>query len=288
MIWIKGLREYKGSKTLLGEGISGKVELYEKGTKRYVIKTYHGKELHETRKEYRARILYEYQLLNSLQHPNIIRAFKSVVSANGLQVKVFIEAGSPDLSVLLQRHGSSLCITTLTALWKQVCEGVCYLHERELCHRDLKLENLVMNPEFTQIKIIDFMTATKCEGPVVGIVGSSRYMAPEMASRISYEGKSVDMWSLGIILYRLLSRKFPWRQAMHLDPDFKIYAETRGSGSQLSDVYGKKIGGKTHLPGWSPSFPVLMSFLLEINPSNRSTIQQVFEDEWFASIQSHC
>ncbi|GEQ67324.1 hypothetical protein JCM33374_g988 [Metschnikowia sp. JCM 33374] len=235
---FKGRQDKEGASSALGEGISGKVQLYKNGSKCYVIKTYHSKEQYESRAEYKARVLHEYHLLASLEHVNIIKAFSSEVSVDGLTVKMCMEVGSVDLKTLLQRN-RGLSSGALFGLWKQVCLGVQYLHGRGICHRDLKLDNLVMDQGFSTVKIIDFVTATECSGPVVGVVGSARYMAPEMASKISYEGPKVDIWSLGVILYYFITRKFLWRQAVHSDAMFGEYIKREG------DVSGEigEIGG---------------------------------------------
>lgn len=282
LAWL-GMSE--GSLTLLGEGISGKVELYESGKTCYVIKTYHSIEKHESRKEYHDRVLHEYHLLASLDHRNFLQVIKSEVSFNGLRIRIYMEPGTQDLRKLMRKHGQSLDSADLLCLWKQICEGIHYLHGRNLCHRDLKLENIVMDRDFKTVKIIDLMTATECNAPVMGIVGSSRYMAPEMASKISYEGKNVDIWSLGIILYYFITLEFPWKQAVHLDPVFKRYTNKQRPITEMNIANKIQYSLTENDPHRYPSSVLnLISNMLNVDPDDRYDVDQIFADKLFNSI----
>ena len=283
------LRGCEDSRVVLGKGISGKVELHQKGKSSYVVKTYLCKEEHESRKEYRKRVLYEYHLLASIDHPNFIKVVKSDVSLDGLSVKMYMEAGAQDLGALLKHSHDRLTRIEVFSIWKQICEGIRYLHLIGLCHRDLKLENLVMDRSFSKVKIIDLVTATDCRQPAVGIVGSARYMAPEMASKISYDGLKVDIWSIGIIVFYLISREFPWKQASHVDPRFVAYNQRQMLGKD-----GVSNGESFPLPArdknddsfreYPPSAVLLLSQMLLVDPDRRVSIDSICADEWFQKL----
>ena len=88
----------------IGEGISGTVDLYKSKvvpTFRYAVKTYHSKEKYESKTEYVARVLTEYNILRQLHHSNLIEVYKYEVSLSG-EVRTFLEAGSPNLYDLIR------------------------------------------------------------------------------------------------------------------------------------------------------------------------------------------
>ena len=92
----------------------------------------------------------------------------------------------------------------------QIVIGIGKLHESNIVHRDLKLENLMLDSE-GNIKIIDFGLSTILHKNQLAqtYVGTCEYQAPEIVQRLVYE-KSVDWWSLGIIIYEMLFSTTPF------------------------------------------------------------------------------
>ncbi|RCK65517.1 Serine/threonine-protein kinase oca2 [Candida viswanathii] len=242
----------------LGKGVSGSVELYQSKHNpdfKYAVKIYHSKEPYETKKDYKLRILHEYTIINQLTHPNIIRAYNYDVSFSGTTIKVFLEPGTANLFQLLK---SPVDVNTMLDIWIQILLGVSYLHNKNICHRDLKLENIVYDLQHTHVKIIDFATAqrlTHADHDSVGLVGSEKYASPEMYTSIKYNGKSADVWSLGIVLYYLLVRRFPWELATWNNPEYQHYADHR---TAIFDGVGYPLG-----------FVDITSQILEPDPSKR-------------------
>lgn len=101
-------------------------------------------------------------------------------------------------------------------VFRQICDGVDYLHSIGLAHRDLKLDNCVMT-EGNVVKIIDFGTATvfhypgKQQTKASGIVGSDPYLAPEVLSGNEYDPRKTDVWSVAMIFLCMVLRRFPWK-----------------------------------------------------------------------------
>lgn len=114
-------------------------------------------------------------------------------------------------------------------IFRQICDGVEYLHSIGLAHRDLKLDNCVMT-EGNVIKLIDFGTATVFHYPgkqqvkATGIVGSDPYLAPEVLSDENYDPRKTDVWSVAMIFLCMILRRFPWKLPdPKTDPNFRNF-----------------------------------------------------------------
>jgi len=117
-------------------------------------------------------------------------------------------------------------------VFRQIIDGVDYLHKMGLAHRDLKLDNCVMTPD-NIVKLIDFGTATvfyypgKHNIPASGIVGSDPYLAPEVLSRDHYDPRLTDVWSVAMIFMCMVLRRFPWKLPdTKTDASFRLYCNT--------------------------------------------------------------
>lgn len=273
----------------IGEGVSGRVDLCEKNHNWYVVKTYHSKESHESRKEYRNRVLQEYNVLQLLLQENFIKVYKYTVLLDGLTVKMYMEAGTKDLAQLFKSARSSqITKAEIYCLWKQLCIGVHYLHSRGLCHRDLKLENLVMDRNSNTLKILDMATACKSGNGqnAVGTVGSKSYMAPETYAKISYDGQHADLWSVAIIFFYFVNQSFPWVKAVMNDERYAAFAtQTEGECSVLDEpVYnehGFEIGPNKVLKTLPEESVDLASHLFVIDPKLRYDANDVVSNAWF-------
>jgi len=96
-------------------------------------------------------------------------------------------------------------------LFRKIVEGVQYLHDKDICHRDLKLLNIVLK-DIEHPKIIDFGFARKgAEQNFDGGTGTTAYMAPELlVTNNKKKASKADVWALGVTLYYLLSGKYPF------------------------------------------------------------------------------
>ncbi|KAG5653968.1 hypothetical protein H0H81_008836 [Sphagnurus paluster] len=144
-----------------------------------------------------------------------------------------------------------MCRPEIYCVFRQICDGVEYLHEMGLAHRDLKLDNCVMTRE-NVVKLIDFGTATvfhypgKVHTPATGVVGSDPYLAPEVLTSDSYDPRKTDVWSVAIIFMCMVLRRFPWkipdpktdpsfRAFVHAHPDLSLKPEPKPAKGRLSD-----------------------------------------------------
>lgn len=176
-------------------------------------------------------------------------------------------------------------------VFRQIIDGVNYLHEMGLAHRDLKLDNCVMTTD-NIVKLIDFGTATvfhypgKHQIPASGVVGSDPYLAPEVLNKDQYDPRLTDVWSVAIIFMCMILRRFPWKIPDYkTDMSYRLYVNTHPDLCQKqptktpapSVINGDdKVGGPhSLLPDGSSSIP----FRAPSAASEASTAVNVKVDE---------
>merc|ERR1711988_2057042 len=120
-------------------------------------------------------------------------------------------------------------------IFVQICQSVLYMHSLNIVHRDIKLENVLFNTD-KEANLIDFGFSVVCpkDKRLKVFCGTPSYMAPEIVKRTQYEGKPVDMWSMGILLYALLCGCFPFRAKSYPDLYRRIARGTFAIPEELS------------------------------------------------------
>lgn len=133
-----------------------------------------------------------------------------------------------------------------------------------MCHRDLKLENILLDSEMN-IKIIDFgLSNILNDAKLKTACGSPSYASPEMLSGKRYQGPLIDIWATGIILYAMVCGFLPF------------------DDEKVEQLYKKIISGKFEIPDHvSPSAADLIRKILVTDPEKRITIPEILEHEWY-------
>jgi serine/threonine protein kinase len=142
----------------------------------------------------------------------------------------------------------------------QLLDGVEYLHQNRIYHRDLKLENILLDKDYN-IKITDFGLANMCEeGHTLRTAcGTPYYIAPEVCLGQAYHGSETDIWSCGIIFYMLLTRKMPYENTQN-----------------IAQLCQQIVHGHFDLPNYlSESCQDLLCGILCRDPTARFTIPQI-------------
>lgn len=237
--WVKHLKEAIGYSSLcdyyelkdtLGKGKFGLVRLgvHKKTLKKVAIKIMKKTEMTSQDVELVKR---EIEILKLCQHPNIIRLLDIFENADYVYVIMENMRGG-DLFYYLEKRNFSIPESRACSIIHSLATALYYLHSYGIAHRDLKPENVLMvdETEDADVKIVDFGLSKmigpneKCNEPF----GTLSYVAPEVLLRQPYD-KSVDVWSLGIMAYLLLSGTLPFddddekeivRQTIYDPPDF--------------------------------------------------------------------
>jgi protein-serine/threonine kinase len=159
-------------------------------------------------------------------------------------------------------------------LFAQLISGVHYLHRKKIVHRDLKLENLLLD-KHRNVIITDFGFANRFEHRQDDLMatscGSPCYAAPELVvSDGLYVGSAVDIWSCGVILYAMLSGYLPFDD----DPE-------NPDGDNINLLYKYILNTPLTFPDWvSPAARDLMACMLIPDPERRFTLEQVMHHPW--------
>jgi serine/threonine protein kinase len=241
----------------------------------------------QTKRESRVSLSDEAEMLKKLSHPNIVKVTEYFeTEAHLYLVMELLEAGD-----LLQSLLNDGCFSESQArrAFSQLMGAVKYLHAQSIVHRDLKPENVLLTTrdrEKMQLKIADFglarhnMKTRDCRT----FCGTPHYFAPEViraydskqrdgaASDAAGYGKQVDMWSLGVILYILLSGVPPF--------------EEEGLYEQILD--GKYEFDVAEWTAVSEEAKELVRKLMCVNPKDRLTIEQAVTHKWFCKGVSVC
>lgn len=203
----------------------------------------------------------EYDVLWGLSHPNVLQMIDFV---HGFQTtQIVMEYAPYTLLKLIQVTKPSE--EELGCFFRQICEGLSYLHGYGIAHRDLKMENVVIG-DCAVVKLIDFGTAFQFgrnENLLAsGAVGTEALISPEASSSITYDAGANDVWGVAVLFYSMLHLDFPWRAAVKSDPQFMAFMHD-------STVLNDEIPDE---------YRVLLTRALEVDPVKRITMRGLLDD----------
>jgi len=187
--------------------------------------------------------LYEHYISKNLSHPNVLPPTKCFTGQNGELALVSEWAAAGDLFTRIDTN--SLTRSQIKKYFLHVIDGLSYIHSQGIIHRDIKPENIVIDGKDIA-RICDFGMA-EFEGEIAfSGTGTMPYMAPELLHdhNIIAADASHDVWSLGVVLFVLLTGSFPWRSARKSDIE-----------------YAKFLKGELNSDAWSSLSPEMIQLL---------------------------
>ena len=221
-----------------------------------------------------AMIKKETYLCRTLKHRNIVAYKAHYVTENAVYLALELAEGG-ELYDRLEQVGK-FTEERARDCFKQLVDGVGYCHDMGVCHRDLKLENLLLSADGT-LKITDLGFSTQFTNcPPKSVVGTALYVAPEVVLRDGreYSGEAADVWSMGIILYLLTAGRFPFNRG-HIG----------GVGPGMSRASKERFRNDNFrvFPHFSPALVSLLRSILCADPSRRATIDEIRQHEWYTA-----
>lgn len=344
---------------VLGSGAGGSVKLMKRSSDglTFAVKQFRDRHSYETEREYNKKVTAEFCIGSTLHHGNIIETL-DIIQERGHWYEV-MEYAPFDLFAIVMTGKMSK--EEVACSFLQIVNGVTFLHSMGLAHRDLKLDNVVVNDKGI-MKLIDFGSASVFRYPFendiilssgtsfpqlmqtfpnshfLGVVGSDPYLAPEVYDHPKYDPQPTDIWSLAIIFACMSLRRFPWKAPRVTDNSFKLFISPPSPGTPSADGTIKErsksateitpaaaddrrssapnthhhhqhveqpedVDGRPHDPGPRLDQPkadvirgpwrllrllpretrTIMGKMLQINPKQRATLEDIHADPWMSS-----
>ncbi|KAK1947237.1 Serine/threonine-protein kinase SAPK10 [Phytophthora citrophthora] len=204
-------------------------------------------------------------------HPNVLPLRDCIMEDEAVLLVLKFCSHGELLDVLNTNRASGQKVDTLR-YFAQILRGAAFLHTNGIAHRDLSLENVLVDKDDC-CQITDFGLATQCTGNMtVRPVGKLRYMAPEVSAAMVYEEghqneydpKVADVWALGVMLYAMVAARYPFREPLRKDDRYRLL-EDFGVEYLLEkdevDVEGEVVD--------------LLKKLLVVDPAKRSKLSEI-------------
>ncbi|KAI9138251.1 kinase-like domain-containing protein [Paraphysoderma sedebokerense] len=267
-------------KGCIGKGATAIVRLAHKmenrnAEKLYAIKEFRKRRKNESERDYVKKLTSEFCISSSLHHINVVETIDLIQDENQHWCEVMEYCPGGDLYSCIKN--GKMTQDEIDCCFKQLVQGVSYLHSMGVAHRDLKPENLLLDAQ-GHLKITDFGVSEvfrmcwESEPHMSrGVCGSEPYIAPEEFSGGEYDAREVDVWACGVVYYAMTYQGIPWRHAAPDDPNYAYFLAHRKGGFDAIDK----------LPLGAQS---LLNRILEPDPKKRITIPEILNDEWFKNI----
>jgi len=223
----------------------------------------------------------EKTLLRTLFHPHIVKCYGAQDMTIGNQNLSGLEleyAPYGDLLEILQEHRKMPEILART-LFHHLIEAISYLHERNLAHLDIKVDNLLLDQNF-DLKLTDFdlaqeLSAYKLEGK-----GTPSSRAPEVIRGDSKNFKAADIYSAAVVLFIFLSGCPPYVEVSKGDNyEYDTYYKMMRTKNESFWALHSKHRGDANF--YSPEFKELFTKMMEEDPNRRATIEEIKQSKWY-------
>ncbi|MFH4983929.1 hypothetical protein AB6A40_010638 [Gnathostoma spinigerum] len=205
-------------------------------------------------------IMGEVTLLKRLHHPHIIGYYESFKTENVLSIVMqYAEGGAMD-RMIAEQNGVKFLECEVLNYFTQIAIGLEYMHSKQILHRDLKTQNILLNKKRTIVKLSDFGISKELSTRSVAstVIGTPNYLSPEICEGRAYNQRS-DLWSLGCVLYEICELKRAF------------------DGDNLPSIVMKITQGKYGpiSEGWSVELKHLIESILDLNENKRPQLKEI-------------
>ncbi|OMJ78628.1 hypothetical protein SteCoe_21505 [Stentor coeruleus] len=217
----------------------------------------------------RRKIFQEVFIMKKLKHRNIIRLLEVFESNKNVMI-VLEYAGGGDLLQIIKARGR-LTEDEARGIFYQLIEAIKFCHDTGIIHRDIKLDNILLTSDYTDIKLCDFGVSrfAKTGEKVHEQCGTPAYLAPEIIINQGYEPFYVDIWSMGVLLYTMLSASVPFK------------------AKNLSDLHKLILKGSYEVPEYfSLEAKDIISKMLNPIPNLRISLDDMKTHPWYDGFQA--
>ena len=236
---------------------------------KFAMKIYEKSKLNDNSKK---KCVYrEIEILKRIDHDNIAKLYDVITTdkkililqelVNGISLREYYNN-----EIRNQKGISEHKAMIFKKIFKQIFDAMDYIHKRKMAHRDIKLENILMTKNY-EIKIIDFGFGmyNPHNKPQDFFCGTPNYMPPEIAFKKPYNGQQADLWSLGVLVYKMFCADFPFK------------------GKNEKDLYRAIKIGKFRIASYTPDYATkIIVSMIQLNPTKRMTCEMVLKSEWLS------
>ena len=218
------------------------------------------------------RIKEEVKILTSLDHPNIVKYYQTYEDTKYLYLVTEYCSGGELFDKIASQENQVFNESEAAAIMKKLLRAINHCHANGITHRDIKPENIMYGAD-GEIKLIDFGLSRALEEEELGskalrtVAGTLAYMAPEVMTE-KYDPKHCDIWSLGVLMYLLVSGYLPFQ------------------GENRSHIYQRIKTAQFHFnhkefDSVSEEAKSLIKKMLVVTTADRITAEQALKHEWF-------
>ena len=252
----------------LGQGATALVRhaVHINTRQEYAIKTYERYRLDHIKK---LALKQEISILTSLNHSHIMKLHAAIKEFGEIHLVMEYIPGLNLYAYMRKKPLKRYDESEVRRLFPQIVSAIRYLHNQDIAHRDIKLENILLD-HTNNIKIIDFGYSTHQENTRKSklFCGTTSYMPPEVIARREHNGIQADIWSLGVLLYAMVTGKFPF------------------SGINEKEIMSKILRGVFEMPeDASPNCKALLQKMLHIDPRRRLSCSSILKHQYLEDIE---
>lgn len=269
---------------VLSKTAHGKIELCQKAkwtckgnieylNELFVIKILELDKLKETQATPIKELEFHHRL-NKIENGNIIKLIASISSPDSL-IAVFPYYENGDMFHFMMKLGMPMPEPLAKTVFSSMVKALQLCHSAHICHRDVSLENFLVQSDQTSVTLIDFGLSIdmKPENKYLiynhGQIGKIKYMAPEIfhhGKNMYVDGRKVDVWSLGVTLYMMATASEPFSLPSPADGNFRYLILDHGLINS-GDAFSRPLKNLLH-------------WMLQVDPTHRPTMEQILQHEW--------